>query len=231
MINLKHIPSLSIKALFGSAMGLVLLSVLWVFPGRSEAMTVYNLNFVFSPSTGSVVPMGTVTVTDLGTAVRFDVVNKAGAGTKLDALYFNFAHGSTNPNQLVFTNVSAPTNTYTTLLAPSTSTTVAQLKADGDGFFDGKFEYKSSNFLGNGQTLSFVLSAAGQDLTESDFSFFSLPGGGSGSYILASHIQNLQPGSSSAWVGTVAAVPLPGAAVLFLSGLSGLAFLRKHVRL
>ena len=208
--------------------GFLLLSALSVFAAPAEAMTVYNLNYVFSPATGTVAPMGTVTLTDLGASVRFDIVNNAGAGSKLDSLYFNFLHGTTNPNQLVFSNVSAATGTYATLLAPLTTSTLSGLKADGDGYFDGKFEYKSNNFLGNGQTLSFQLSAAGQDLAESDFHFFSLPGGGSGSYILASHIKSLSPGNTSAWVGTVAAVPLPGAALLFLSGLSGVVVLRKR---
>lgn len=217
------------RTYYKSIAAVLMLSALWVFPGQSEAMTVYNLDYVFSPPTGTGAPMGTVTLTDLGAAVRFDIVNNAGAGSKLDSLYFNFLHGTTNPDQLVFSNVSATAGTYTTLLAPFTTSTVAQLKADGDGHYDGKFEYTGNNFLGNGQTLSFQLSAAGQDLAESDFHFFSIPGGGTGTYILASHIQNLQPGGTSAWVGTIAAVPLPGAALLFLSGLSGLAIARKRL--
>lgn len=216
--------------IFGKSMvGLLLLSALSVFSAPAWAMTVYNLDYVFSPPTGTGAPMGTVTLTDLGAAVQFDIVNKAGAGSKLDSLYFNFLHGATNPNQLVFSNVSAAAGTYTTLLAPLTTSTLPGLKADGDGYYDGKFSYTGNNFLGHNQTLSFRLSATGQDLAESDFHFFSIPGGGTGTYILASHIQNLQPGGTSAWVGTVASVPLPGAALLFLSGLSGLAIARKRI--
>jgi len=192
-----------------------------VAPLHASAVT-YPLNFIFSPATGTVAPLATVTLTDLGNAVQFDLLSQAGAGSKLDSLYFNFANGSLNPNLLTFSNVSAVNGTYSTTLAPLTSSTVNALKADGDGFFDGKIEYLRNNFLGHGQTLSFRLSSVGQNLGVQDFHFFSRPGGGSGSYIMASHIQSLPQGGSSAWVGTVAAVPLPAAALLFGSGLIGL---------
>lgn len=196
-----------------------------------QAATVtYNLDYIFSPPTGSVSPLGTVTLTDFGNAVQFDVLNQAGAGSKLDSLFFNFSHGTLNPNQLVFSNVSAASNTYNTLLAPSTSATLMTLKADGDGYFDGKFQYTGNNFLGHGQTLSFQLSATGYNLGVEDFNLFSIPGGGAGSYIMASQIQNLPPSGAGVWVGTVAVaiVPLPSAALLFSSGLSWIAWLRRR---
>src|SRR5262249_6541539 len=158
---------------------------------------------------GTVAPLGTVTLTDLGNEVQCSIFNQAGAGSKLDSLYFNFAQGTSNPNQLVFSNVSAVAGTSSTVLAPTTSSMIGALKADGDGYFDGKFQYSGSKVLGNGQTLSFRLSATGQNLGVDDFNFLSLPGGGTGSFIMASHIQSLPQHGSSVWVGTVASVPLP----------------------
>jgi hypothetical protein len=44
---------------------------------------------------------------------------------------------------------------------------------------------------------------------------------------MASHIQNLPSTGDSLWVGTVAAVPFPGALLLFGSGLMGMLGVRK----
>src|SRR5262249_14543589 len=142
---------------------------------------------------------GTVTLTDLGNTVRFDVVNQAGAGSKLDSLFFNFAKGTFNPNQLEFSNISAAVGTFNTQLAMTQDSTEAGLKPDGDGFFDGKIEYTTGNFLANGQTLSFELGLAGQDLDPSNFNFLSIPGPGAGNpgpFTLASHIQAIPPGNT-----------------------------------
>jgi len=213
---------------WGGALALLFVALWWVAPAPAQAASVtYALDYIFSPATGSVAPLGTVTLTDLGTAVKFDVKNLAGAGTKLDSLYFNFAQGAINPSQLMFSNVSVISSVYSTLLAPATGAMLSALKADGDGYFDGKFQFTENNFLGHTQTLSFQLSAVNQDLGVEDFHFFSLPGGGSGSYIMASHIQNLPSTGDALWVGTVTAVPLPGALLFFGSGLMGMLGFRK----
>lgn len=213
----------SVPVLFAGA---VLLGLLGFTPGTASAV-MYNLDHVFSPPTGTVTPLASVTLTDLGNAIRFQLLSQAGVGTKLDSLYFNFGRPGVNPNQLVFSNVSAASITYQTTLAPTGSSTVNSLKADGDGYYDGKFEYIGSNFLGHGQTLSFDLAVAGHDLDVSDFHFFSIPGGGTGTYLMASHIRNVS-GGDSLWVGTnVAVVPLPAASLLFAGGLAGLLGLRR----
>lgn len=202
----------------GMFMGLIGLVII---PGTASAV-MYNLDYVFSPPTGTTAPFGTITLTDLGNAVRFEVMNQGGNGSRLDSLYFNFGRSGVNPNQLVFSNVSAAGNTYQTVLAPTGGSTVSSLKADGDGYYDGKIQYTGNNFLGHGQVLSFDLAVAGHNLDVSDFHLFSLPGGGTGTYIMASHLQNISPGGSSLWVGTTAIVPLPAAVWLFGSGLASL---------
>lgn len=206
------------RGLIGMFVGLIGLAAI---PGTASAV-MYNLDYVFSPSTGTVSPLGSISLTDLGNAVRFEVINQAGTGSKLDSLYFNFGRSGVNPNQLIFSNVSAAGNTYQTVLDPTGDSRMNSLKADGDGYYDGKFEYTGNNFLGHGQVLSFDLAIAGHNLDVSDFHLFSLPGGGTGTYIMASHLQNISPGGSSLWVGTTAVVPLPAAVWLFGSGLASL---------
>ena len=199
--------------------GCFLLAANIATPSASAA----DLNFIYAPAIGLVSPLATVTLTDLGNTVRFDVLNQAGTGTKLDSLYFNFAKDALNPSQLVPTNVTGATD-FAFTFAATTSTQDNALRPGPDGFFDGKIEYTKSDFLANGQHLTFDLGIAGQNLDPIHFNFLSIPGPGGtpGPFLLASHLQNFDvPGSSetSAWI---AAVPLPPAVVLFGAGLVAL---------
>lgn len=222
--------------------GLTLLLGAGLGASNSVQAATYPLNIVFSssgPPVGLASPaLGTVTLTDFGDKVRFEVVNSAGQGTRLDSLYFNFqTHPnpliSLNPAQLVFykvdsngVDVTGNTAIYDTVLAATISTQEVGLKADGDGYFDGKFQYATNNFLGHGQTLEFELGIPNENLDPIHFNFLSIdPQGNSpGPFVLASHILAF-PGDGSAWV---APVPIPPAALLFGSGLLAVvAWLRR----
>src|SRR5262245_30952533 len=148
---------------FGLALGL---SAGLGISNSAQAAVIYNLDNVFNSGGGSAPPVGTsssplatVTLTDLGTTVEFDVVN-ASAG-QLKNLFFNFSNAAnTAPSLLQFTNVKVGSTTlgsgdFTTLTAATQSTQNNMLRADGDGYFDGSIAL--SNPLQNGQTLSFTL--------------------------------------------------------------------------
>lgn len=68
---------------------LIAVLTLGVAPNPASAV-VYPLDYVFSPPTGAVAPLGYVTLTDVRDSVWFEVTNQAGAGSKLDSFYFNF---------------------------------------------------------------------------------------------------------------------------------------------
>jgi len=100
-------------------------------------------------------------------------------------------------------------------------------KADGDGLYDIFLELppppgqQASRFQA-GETLEFSITDIDNILTASAFNFFSTPDGGNGPYLAAAHAIDAIDGDST-WI---AAVPLPAAAWLFISGLGALGFLQ-----
>src|SRR5262249_5083378 len=235
-----------IKAVW--ACGIVLLVSAGVGATNSaQAAVIYNLDNVFNSGGGSAPPVGifsspleTITLTDLGNTVRFDVFNTgAGGAGQVKNLYFNFTNAAnTAPTLLQFTNVTVDgvalgSGTFTTLTAATQSTQNNMLRADGDGYFDGSIAL--SNSLQSGHTLSFTLGVNSLNLVPSNFNALSIPGGGQspGPFTLASQLGSYQPGDKSIWVGTnnlnPAPVPLPPSAALFGSGLlAAMAWLRRR---
>jgi hypothetical protein len=116
------------------------------------------------------------------------------------------------PRNLVFSN---PIKTGDFDL-PTLAIALDANKADGDGFYDIKliFSTKSRDRFDASEKLSYEVSYLGGELEQTSFSFLSEPGGGSGPFVMAAHIEGtLGKSQGSAWVS---AVPEPSTAIYTL---------------
>ena len=107
-------------------------------------------------------------------------------------------------------------------------------KADGDGFYDIKVVFATSGGLAgrftDGDTLRLTLTYTGAGtLNASSLNYPSLPGGGSGPFLAAAHIQATGlDDEGSAWI---AAVPEPSVAMgALLAGIGSLVIRRRPRR-
>lgn len=106
-------------------------------------------------------------------------------------------------------------------------------KADGDGLFDIRFNFKiapPANRFKGGETIVYTITGTG--LTENSFNFLSKPDGGHGPFKTAAHVQGIA-GGKSGWIAATDPIPEPAfyqmAALLGLGGLGALR-LRKSRR-
>ena len=112
-------------------------------------------------------------------------------------------------------------------ISPEIYTTPNSQKADGDGWYDFKFEFSTSdgNTFNNTEWLEYTITATG--LTADSFNLFSTEGGGEGIYLAAAHIQDADGiEDNGTWVG---AVPIPASVLLLGSGLIGLAGFKRKI--
>ena len=155
----------------------------------------------------------------------------AGANTvTLNVSAFNLS-GSEFVRSLYFNNINAPTSfsydfTGSTAPTPGVSQGLDAYKADGDGKYDILFAFPTS---GDRFTSGEVFNAAltGTGLTATSFNSLSLPAGGAGTWLAATHIKSIGTAENSGWVaGTLNTVPEPVSTVLFLVGGTTLAIRR-----
>lgn len=147
----------------------------------------------------------------------------SGANTvKLNVSAFNLS-GSEFIRYLYFNNINAPTSfsyDFTGSTAPTPTDVLQGLnayKADGDGKYDILFKFpESGNRFTSGEVFNAALTGTG--LTATSFNSLSLPAGGEGTWLAATHIQGMS-GDNSGWVaGTPNTVPEPISTILFLTG-------------
>jgi hypothetical protein len=133
--------------------------------------------------------------------------------------YFNFDPGL-DPTQLTFTVVD-----NSAAVPNAINTGVDVFMANGDGMYDIHFDLPPPegpfpSRLTAGETIIYDLSYV-SPITVASFDFFSAVGGGQGIFKSTAHIGATGPtGESSDWIGHV---PEPSTALLFASGLIGLA--------
>jgi hypothetical protein len=100
---------------------------------------------------------------------------------------------------------------------PTITQTLNGFMADGDGKYDINLAFavggNTSQTFGNGDSLTYDVSANNGTLTANDFNHLSAPAGGHGPFFTAAHVQNTT-GAGSGGSGWIAPVPEPSATLL-----------------
>lgn len=206
--------------------------------GWAKAGTLqYNLNTLISgTSPGGSLSWISATFIDVGANdVQLTMTASNLTDTQfISGLYFNLDPGL-DPSLLSFTPGTNPVGTTTiTQTYPS-----GCCKADGDGFYDFRFNFPTANNpmgdrFQSGESVVYNISYTGSgSIDVNSFNFLSSPGGGTGNYKVAAHIQGINgDDSTSGWVATATVVPEPISSTLFIIGsaLLGIKYCRDKRR-
>ncbi len=93
--------------------------------------------------------------------------------------------------------------------ATAISRGVNAFKADGDGYYDVKFDFVQSGSgdrFGSGETAQFLITNTTGALSPDDFAFFDF-GGSKGNWVVAAHVGSIDPGGKSGWIAGDGGMP------------------------
>ena len=203
-------------------------------PLQATTLT-FDLDYEFSEATQpeGIAPWITATFDDTfgdANTVRLTMSASNLVGTEfIDDWLFNF-DDTLDPTELSFAIFGTPGSTPNHI-----NTGVDAFKADGDGYFDIKFDMppppgKFEDKFTMGETVVYDISyTSAIDVFAFDYS--SASGGGAGTYHSAAHIQGIgEEGNYSGWIGDGGGggvIPEPTTMLLFISGLVGFALKSK----
>jgi hypothetical protein len=182
---------------------------------------ILSIDHLFSgPATTAPPPYARLELNPIVGGMEFTLTNLtpgtlSGGSSKLDNVYFNYRGSEalqlqTAPNGASFGYAS---NGF---------------KADGSGWYDIRFAYTSGNYLATNASVSFAIMG---DTDPMNFIDLSIPGGGNGTYYVASHFQSVVPSANSFWAGTnevTQAAPEPATMLLLGGGLVAAAVARRR---
>jgi hypothetical protein len=158
--------------------------------------------------------------------VRLTISNVNLTATEnVDEFYLNL-NPSMNPTLLAFASAGA-SGAFDT---PTISKGVNGFKADGDGYYDVELNFATggtdANRFTDNESLTYDISGI-TGLMASDFAYLSSPGGGSGPFYAAAHVQRIGGSGASGWIdptgNQIVLVPEPATATIAVAGLALLA--------
>lgn len=204
------------NAVFQRSLAFILGTVSAVWSANATAGVLYEFNNVYSGSSVSqAAPWLEAAFQDDGpnqVLLTISATDLAGGSNPefLGELDFNFNPNTpSNVNDLSFAFQSGSSGI--TAVAPGTGEDA--FKADGDGYYDINFNFKNDSSFQQGDSLTYLITTApGTSLSAADFAYVSTsPGGTSGPFYAAAHIQG-GTGGFSAWIepgGGPMPVPVP----------------------